>query len=384
MPEEDFIKLHGEKPWDVINTILSSFSSLEYKINSPEGIDYFSNFQLKLIHTKINDLEIGFEHLSSGERILMALVASIYKSSSDNHFPDILLLDEIDASLHPSMTRSLLKVINDIFISKGVKVILVTHSPSTIALANPESIYLMNKFGENRLEKADKDIALSILTEGFATLNEGKLLFENIIQSNKDCILFTEGKTDIEHIRIAKDKLSIDDLDFDIFSCGGADKLKQFLIGIPKDLFKNKIIIGVFDYDDKGMKCIKDIGNVIVENAHYQVIENLNIHAIMLPIPNEMLKKLAYCPIEFYYNKNNFLPQNLEKRSLTDINRLLKDEALNKEDFSQKEDICYFKLHDKFDKANFVEKVRTLPQSEFANFSALFERLRNIVRQQLA
>lgn len=64
----------------------------------------------------------------------MALVASIYKSSSDGAFPDILLLDELDASLHPSMIKNMIGVIEDIFLEQGIKVILVTHSPSTIAL----------------------------------------------------------------------------------------------------------------------------------------------------------------------------------------------------------------------------------------------------------
>ena len=38
------------------------------------------------------NLEIEFSNLSSGERVLMALVASVYKSSGDKHFPDLLLL----------------------------------------------------------------------------------------------------------------------------------------------------------------------------------------------------------------------------------------------------------------------------------------------------
>lgn len=192
LSEEDFILTHGEKPWEVINKILERFDTLDYRVNSPEGTDYFRNFQLKLKHTKIAGLEIDFSSLSSGERVLMALVASVYKASSDNHFPDVLLLDELDASLHPSMIKNLLTVIKDIFLDKGIKVILVTHSPTTIALAPDDAIFVMNKMGLSRIEKRSKQQALSILTEGFATLGEGIMLFDETVQNQFSII--TEGR----------------------------------------------------------------------------------------------------------------------------------------------------------------------------------------------
>lgn len=121
----------------------------------------------------------------------MALVASIYKTSSDNRFPDILLLDEIDASLHPSMIKNMLSVIRDVFLINGIKVILVTHSPTTVALSDEASIFVMNKGGKNRIEKKNKKDALSILTEGFATLEQGMLLFDEI--TKHDITIITEG-----------------------------------------------------------------------------------------------------------------------------------------------------------------------------------------------
>ncbi len=189
--KEDFIRKYGEKPWDVVNKILEAFDSLDYRINSPEGTDPYDNYQLKLAHTKREGLEVDFDALSSGERVLMALVASVYKTSTDKHFPSLLLLDEVDTSLHPSMMQNLLDVINDIFLSRGVKVILVTHSPTTIALASDDSIYVMNKEGRDRIVKTDKNKALSILTEGFATLDEGIKLFDQI--SRKKLTVITEG-----------------------------------------------------------------------------------------------------------------------------------------------------------------------------------------------
>lgn len=113
----------------------------------------------------------------------MALVASVYKASADKHFQNLLLLDEVDASLHPAMMQNMLDVIERIFRQQGVKVILITHSPTTIALAPENSIYVMNRSGSNRIEKKSKQEALSVLTQGFATIEEGLKLFDQIAKS---------------------------------------------------------------------------------------------------------------------------------------------------------------------------------------------------------
>ncbi|MCI5127416.1 MAG: ATP-binding protein [Candidatus Electrothrix sp. AUS3] len=122
LSEDEFIRKHGEKPWNVVNRILEKFNTVTYRVNSPEGEDIFGNFQLKLYHTEKEKLQIDFSSLSSGEQVLMALVASVYKASTDNLFPDILLLDEVDASLHPSMMKNMLEVIDDVFLRQSVKV----------------------------------------------------------------------------------------------------------------------------------------------------------------------------------------------------------------------------------------------------------------------
>ena len=248
LTEEEFIEAHGEKPWEIINSILTTFNSLEYRVNSPEGSDYFGNFVLKLVHTSKIGLEVDFSSLSSGERVLMALVASIYKSSSDNYFPDVLLLDELDASLHPSMMKNMLTVIQNVFLHRGVKVILVTHSPTTIALSPEESIYVMNRTGFNRIEKRSRNDALSILTEGFATLEESLLLFDEITK-NKISIV-TEGKNTIYLQKV----LSMAGLDNDVSliegveSISGKSQLKTLFDFFSRVPHVNKVLF-VWDCD---------------------------------------------------------------------------------------------------------------------------------------
>jgi hypothetical protein len=82
----------------------------------------------------------------------------------------MILLDEVDAPLHPSMSKNLIQTIQDTLVaSYGIKVILTTHSPSTVAMAPEESVYVM-KPGQPGLHKSSRAEALNILTVGVPTL----------------------------------------------------------------------------------------------------------------------------------------------------------------------------------------------------------------------
>ncbi|MBI6115881.1 AAA family ATPase [Salegentibacter maritimus] len=191
----EFEKIHGPRPWVLITEILKNFNSFHYSINNPEDIliePYRTRtFSLTLKH-KTKGISIPFANLSSGEKILFSLVLSIYKSVGDKIFPSALLLDEIDASLHPSQIQNLLNVVNEVFINQNnVKVIIATHSPTTIALAEEKNIYVVNRDGQNRIEKQTKQEALKILSEGFITLDEGLQIFDQF--SKKELTIFTEG-----------------------------------------------------------------------------------------------------------------------------------------------------------------------------------------------
>lgn len=249
LSEEQFVEKHGEKPWEVFNKILSKFDSLDYKFSSPEGLGVHGNYQLRLVHTQKAGLEVEFSSLSSGERVLMALVASVYKTATDNIFPDILLLDELDASLHPSMMKNMLAVIKDIFLDRGIKVILVTHSPTTIALSPDESIFVMAKDGLNRISKKSQQEALAILTEGFATLDEGIMIFDAVVKNAISII--TEGKNTLL-IQKVLDFHGITDVKIitEFEDISGRDQLKVLFDFFCVANHKNKVIF-IWDCDVK-------------------------------------------------------------------------------------------------------------------------------------
>lgn len=339
LSENEFYKIHGEKPWNIINRIFNKFNSLPFIINSPEGLDIYGNYSLKIVHTQNQNVEIGFNTLSSGEKVLMALVATVYKASIDHHFPDVLLLDEIDSSLHPSMIQNMLDVIQDIFINKNVKVILVTHSPTTIALSPVKDIYVMNKQGENRIEKKNQQEALLLLTEGYATLDHGLRLFDEI--SKKKVSIITEGNNTII-IKKALELYGYNDIDIISGAEGrsGKEQLKtlfDFFVRVPHD----KKVIFVWDCDVKY--------SIEESNNTYPFIFNKNTE-------NTIAKK----GIENLFNeelfenfKTTIEKSNGEKRVEFDENR--------KRDFS---DLIISRNN----------------KDDFSNFSSLFNHLDDVLK----
>ena len=75
LTDEEFEKLHGPKPWDLINSMLSR-AGLTYQVNHPEGCNKELDFKLHLtdMHT---GTEIQVNDLSTGEKVLMSLALSI-------------------------------------------------------------------------------------------------------------------------------------------------------------------------------------------------------------------------------------------------------------------------------------------------------------------
>jgi len=173
--DAEFVARYGPPPWDLLNETLT-LVGLDYHFDPPPGSheDPFYHYEVLL---KANDggFEVPTSKLSSGEKTLLAIAMSLYAGSRLGEAvepPRVLLLDEADASLHPSMVQSLLHVVDDIFCQRyGVKVILTTHAPSTVALAPEESLYMMRRSGHPRLRRASRDEALAELCVGVPTLS---------------------------------------------------------------------------------------------------------------------------------------------------------------------------------------------------------------------
>jgi predicted ATPase len=114
-------------------------------------------------------------------------------------FPELIILDEPDAHLHPEMTKLLIDVLEETFVKKyKIKVIITTHSPSTIALSPIKSIYELRNNNNSGLIKISKDDALKLLTGFIPTLS---IDYQNHKQ------VFVESPVDAKYYQIVHDKL---------------------------------------------------------------------------------------------------------------------------------------------------------------------------------
>lgn len=288
--KEDFVDKYGEPPWELANRVLVELG-LDYTVNQPWNTERDTAFELKLTH-KTNGHEISFLELSSGEKTVMSLAMALYNVGFDYGNPEVLLLDEPDASLHPSMIQKLLDVIQNIFVKeKKIIVIITTHSPTTVALAPEESIYLMNKGGDitrGRIQKSSKDLALKNLVVGVPSFSVN---YENRRQ------VFVESPNDVTYydwLYKVSSPCLIPEISLSFISSGESrtnsngepvatcDQVKKIVHTLRKS--GNRFVFGIIDWDtknksDKGVKVLGEGDRYSIESY---IFDPLMVGALLL------------------------------------------------------------------------------------------------------
>ena len=135
-PEEKILEELGQPPWDFVNEALAS-AEFAYRV-VPPGNELLQTYQLKIVALG-GSTPLDLNDLSSGEMAILRTLLWFYNSKHNKIFPKLFLMDEPDAHLHPSMTRQFIDVIKNVLVDQyNVRVILTTHSASTVALAPDE------------------------------------------------------------------------------------------------------------------------------------------------------------------------------------------------------------------------------------------------------
>jgi len=190
----DFRDLHGEPPWEVLSRTLASMR-LPYSFEAPAG-SLVSTFSEPRLVDSSDGRPVLMAELSSGEKTLLRIAMSMYSVDSRQASvtsPGVVLLDEPDATLHPSMVRTMLNLVQSEIVGRlRVPVILTTHSPTTVALAEEESLFVMRRVGTPRLKKATKDEALKALLVGVPSVSvDAENRRTVIVESPNDERLYT-------------------------------------------------------------------------------------------------------------------------------------------------------------------------------------------------
>ncbi len=315
-----------QNPLKIFNDVLKKYSCNDFlfvenkKIKDAEPRDILSlgettseKFKKHLIQLKLvnpEGLEIDVEQLSSGEKTLLALSSFVYKNTYNRKLSGmyrediVLLLDEIDTNLHPSMVKQMLEVIKDVFVGEyKYDVIMVTHSPTTIALAPEGSVFVMRRKNDvgKRLEQTTNEYAVNTLTEGFATLDKGIHLFDQVAREKISII--TEGNNTQYIEKALSFYYEGDDIGILTGAEGRSGKniLKTLFQLFTRFNHNNKVIF-VFDCDTaQEMSSLKD------ENNTYAFVFEKNEE-------NDKVKK----GIENLFPKERFLDEFYTQKPLDD------------------------------------------------------------------
>jgi len=184
--EKEIITDIGEKPWVVLKDILKE-SKLPFSFNNPSKNGIRDSFKLEVLNEITQD-PVNFNDLSSGEKVLISLVFYLYNSQEKNIFPKLLLLDEPDAHLHPTMAQQFLNVIKNVLIDKfDVRVMMTTHSPSTVVLTPEDCLFEMSRTNPRISKSNSKNHTISLLTSGLIFVGEGTKYF---LVEDKDDVSF--------------------------------------------------------------------------------------------------------------------------------------------------------------------------------------------------
>lgn len=277
-------------PWEVFNQILSK-ANYRYKTKYTPSDNEENPPKVKLIDNVTGIDNVTFDSLSSGEKTIMSLIFVLYHASNFGEFPEVVLFDEPDAHLHPSLTDLFINVIQQVLVEKhNVKVILTTHSPSTVALAPEYSIYRMDRDLGYPI-KETKNKALKSLTTGVPYLN---INYEDRRQ------VFVESDYDVEYyekIYLKLEPFLNSEISLNFISSGNSKKLHKGSCSQVKKITEvlrksgNNTIWGIIDRDKDNVS--NDYIKVLGDNERY-TFENFILDPLLvatLLIREKMIEK---------------------------------------------------------------------------------------------
>lgn len=274
--EEQFTLRFGKKPWEELNVVLNDAFDGKFSLKAPDEGSLTYDYQAQLIQS--DGTQVLNDHLSSGERTLLWLALTIFntqyhKNNEELTPPTLILLDEPDAFLHPKLVVKMYDTLESLSHNFGSTILLTTHSPTSVALAPDDSIYLVEN---SSIKKIEKDSAIADLLDGVTQISVNPKNHRQIfVESMYDAIVYNAIYTKIaSRSDIIDPKITLS------FLSSGPKMPEQHLI----DKVNSKL--GIFD--DKVLKefidSVNGAGNcvqVISQVEALQENENITVRGII-------------------------------------------------------------------------------------------------------
>lgn len=253
LADQDFYAKYNQPPWVFLNKTLAE-SGLDFSVDKP-SLHSYGPYRA-VLRKNASGREVQFGSLSSGEKVLMSFALCVYYAQDRrqlSRYPPLLLLDEVDAPLHPSMCRQLVNTIINVLIQTcGLHVILATHSPTTVAIAPEESIHVMRNDGSG-IEKTSKSAALNILTCGVPTVSldfEGRR--QVVVESARDARLYERIYRQIKSKLNSERSLEFIGVGKTPNDGSGCSQVMHIVESLTKS--GNKTVFGLVDWDNANVE----------------------------------------------------------------------------------------------------------------------------------
>ena len=282
LTDEQFINKYGRDPVEIFNEYLKAMND-KFVIEKPTYREFGTTYQAKLINEKTRE-PINLSDLSTGETVFFQLLVTLFNNSKKSlQIPKIVLLDEMDAGLHPYLIKKLLNDIKKILIEEmKIKAIMTTHSPTTVALCEEENLYVMRD-SMPRINKITKQKALDMLTIGIPTLKiDYNYRRQVLVESDYDAQNYGKIYEIFKDSKYIENELGLS------FISSGSNKLEQsgsceLLKKFVKQFIEagNNRVYGIIDYDNHNASDEKNHIYCLAEGNRYS-IENCFLDPLVI------------------------------------------------------------------------------------------------------
>lgn len=164
VPDADLRHLRENDPWELLQQTLREVFGTEIQVDDFRE-EYHSYINVEVVKGTVEGYKLtrhpGFnarDLMVEGSGFLQWL--SVYTLATNPNL-DVLLFDEPDAHLHPSLQRELLDHLERLAVRSGKQVLLATHSSEILRAAEPDDILQIRSAGRAKyLNTQDQQVAL--------------------------------------------------------------------------------------------------------------------------------------------------------------------------------------------------------------------------------
>ena len=309
-------------PWTEINNL---FEKLNFNYRFDEDFEYeipYLKEAPKLFafeNGNINKRKIReINDLSDGEKAILNLVISTYGRKNDIS-TKMLLLDEYDATLNPSLIKDYYLTIQEYYLQKGIIVLLSTHSPITISLA-PDGAKFYEIFRQSATSPVIKEVdieeynELKVVEKYYDKIKNPVERLKALEGENTDLkeklqaatmpMVITEGKTDWKHIKLAKQELDNHE-SYSFYEYENDMGDKELLKTLKSQLSIPNSNKRIFVFDNDNEEIVKEVAD---DSKKYKFWGN-NVYSFVIPKPG-LRNNEEKISIEHYY-KDDILKKEI-------------------------------------------------------------------------